>query len=237
MYKKILVTVILSLLVASSVFADRRKYVWTYQSATTLKDHAELEFYQTTKIDLTNSWEYRIELENGLTDNLDLAVYQIFSQEENAPFKWEAFQIRMRYRFVERGKFFLDPVFYLEYRKKTDGELQDKIEAKLLLGKDFSKSNFSINPVYEYKWNHGDAMNEIGLDVGISYSPSFKLSIGLESTTRYEMINNADNKTGSYFGPTISFASGSFYYTFGYAAGLTDDSNDARARLLIGISL
>lgn len=237
MYKKILTAVILSLLVATSVSADRRKYVWTYQSMTTAKDHAELEFYQTTKIDVTNSWEYRIELENGLTDNLDFSVYQIFTQKENAPFKWEAFQLRMRYRFVERGKFFMDPVFYIEYRKKTDGELQDKIEFKLLFGKDFSKGNLSINPVYEYKWNHGEAVTELGLDVAISYSPTFKWSFGLESTTRYEMIKNADNETGSYFGPTVSFASGSYFYTFGYATGLTDKSNDARVRLLIGISL
>lgn len=234
--KLILITMIL-LMAAPSLMADRRKYVWTYQFATIAADAAELEFYQTTKLDKTDSWEYRIEIEHGLTDRWDMSIYQIFAQEEGESFMWDAVQVRMRYKLARSGEYFVDPLLYLEYNRKIDLKKQNKFEAKLILGKDFERVNIAINPVYEFFWAPGDPVHEIGVDAGISYEVSYKLSLALESTSRIEYIKNADNQKSSYFGPTISVASGPIWYSFGYAWGLTDDSNDARARFLMGVDL
>jgi hypothetical protein len=51
------------------------------------------------------------------------------------------------------------------------------------------------------------------------------------------MLKKGNDETSSYFGPTFSFATGSVYYTVGYAWGLTDDSNDARVRFILGAHL
>lgn len=240
MFKKLILLALIVMIAVPAANADRRKYVWTYQPITIASGDAELEFYQTTKINEVDSWEYRIEVESGLTDRWDFSVYQIFAQKENTGLKWDAFQIRTRYRLSEPGTVLFDPVLYLEYRRKTDSETskKDKYEAKLLLGKDFENGNFSFNPVFEYfpGINDGDNIYELGLDVGLSYSPNYKVAFGLESTTRYEKEGDI-SETGSYFGPTVSYSSGKVWYTAGIAWGITDDSNNARARLLIGVGL
>jgi hypothetical protein len=237
MLKKTLLLALIIIMAVPVVNADRRKFVWTQQYVTIAPGAAELEFYQTTKLDELDSWEYRIEVETGLTPNTDFAVYQIFSQKEGESFKWDAFQIELRHKLAQPGEFFMDPLLYLEYKRKTDLKAQNKFEAKLVLSKDIEKTTIAINPVYEFFWAPGDPIHELGLDIGVAYASSYKFSFGFESTTRYEILKDEDNETGSYFGPTISFASGPMFYTFGYAWGLTDDSNDARARFIMGVEL
>ena len=237
MLKRIVILLLVTLFVAPSLFADRRKYVWTYQFATIAPGAAEMEFYQTTKISETDSWEYRIEIEHGLSPRWDLSVYQVFAQKQDEDFKWDAFQIRTRYKLAEAGKYFLDPLLYLEYRRKIDLSAQNKFEGKLILGRDFDRVNLAINPVYEFFWAPGDPLHELGLDLGLSYELSYKLSVGVESSSRSKFIDGLGDTQSSYLGPTISLATGSMYYTFGYTWGLTNDSDDARARFLMGVDL
>ncbi len=243
MFTKLLLLVLTIVMAVPSVQADRRKYAWTYQTTTLAPDATEFEFYSTGKQNsgTADSWEYRIEVEQGITPKFDFSVYQIFTQTEGASLKWSSFQFRSRYRFGLAGELSLDPVLYLEYRRKLDNQSgQNKLEGKLLLGKDFDKTNISINPVYEYMWASGyDSYQEIGIDAGFSYSPSFKLSLGIESSSRnvfYSDVNKED-KFETSLGPTISISSGHTYYTFGVLFGLNDKSDDTRFRLLMGIGL
>lgn len=237
MIYKLLLTALALLFLAPNLMADRRKYVWTYQTVTIPEGGTELEFYQTTKLDKTDSWEYRIEVEHGLRPGWDFSIYQIFSQKEDSSFKWDAFQIRTRYRLASPGTVMFDPILYLEYNRKTDLKAQNKAEAKLLLGHDFDKVNLSVNPVYEFFWAPGDPKHEIGLDIGLSYEFSYSFALGLESTSRVEYEKDKPRKESSYFGPTITYASGETWYTVGVAWGLNDTSNDARVRFIMGIGL
>lgn len=237
MSKKLIFVTILLAIFFSTAKADRRHYVWTYQTTTVPQGHSEFEFYQTTKLNEIDSWEYRVELEHGLSPQVDLAVYQIFSQKENSNFKWDAFQFRFRYRLTEPGTTFLNPILYLEYHRKLDLKEQNKIEAKFILGHDFDKINFSVNPVFEFFWAPKDPVYETGIDIGLSYSLNYSFSMGIESTSRQEFIKDADTEYSSYIGPTISYATESVFYTLGYAWGITDDSDDARARFIMGIGI
>ncbi len=237
MLKTALVTILSLLMAVPSLMADRRKYVWTYQYATIAPDATEIEFYQTTRLNIIDSWEYRIEIEHGLTPQWDLSVYQIFSQEEGEALKWNAVQVRTRYKLAGPGEFFLDPLLYLEYNRKINLKAQNKLEAKLILARDFSRWNIAVNPVYEFFWAPGEPVHEVGFDVAFSHELSYKLSIGVESTSRLEFVKNAADSKSSYLGPTICFASGSVFYTIGCAWGLTDDSDDARVRFLMGVGL
>ncbi|HWR83829.1 MAG TPA: hypothetical protein VN285_11055 [Candidatus Deferrimicrobium sp.] len=237
MYRQLISFVVTILLLSSSVSADRRKYVWTYQFATMAPGTAELELYQTTKLSATDSWEYRIEIEHGLTPRWDLSIYQIFTQKENEAFKWDAFQIRTRYKLAEQGRFLMDPLLYVEYHRKIDLKKQNKLETKLILARDFAKANVAVNPVYEFFWAPGDPVHEIGVDVGLSYELSFKYVVGIESSSRYEFLKGIEDEKASYLGPTVSYAAGPIWYSVGYAWGLTDESDDARVRFLMGIEL
>jgi hypothetical protein len=223
--------------ICPNLMADRRKYVWTYQFATIAPDDAELELYQTTQVAEKDNWEYRIEVEHGLTPRWDMSIYQIFTQDEGMPFKWDAFQVRTRYKLAELGEYPLDPLLYLEYKRSIELKEQNKLEGRLVLVRDFQKVNLSVNPVYEFYWAPGEPVHEPGLDAGLSYELGFKYVIGIESTSRFEIENGEVEKTSSYLGPTVSFASGPVWYTIGFTWGLTDDSDQARVRFLMGIEL
>jgi len=235
MPKQLIYISVLILIFISSTFADRRSYVWTYQYMTLPEGFTELEFYQTTKLSVLNTWEYRIEVEHGITDLLDFSIYQIFIQKDGEAFNWNSVQFRTRYRFGEAGQYFLDPLFYIEYNRKLDLTEPHKIETKLVLTKNINKFNFAINPVHEFFFDPGTE-HELGLDIGFSYEFSPKFILGIESTSRFEFEDNK-TKTGSYFGPTISFASGNWWYTIGTGFGITEESDDARVRFLMGIAL
>ena len=236
-FKKWILCTFLIITLISNASADRRRFVWTYEPILQVPDGVDLEFYQTTRIAETDSWEYRIEIEHGLSHRWDFSVYQIFDQKEGESFKWDAFQLRTRYRLSEIGTVPFDPVLYLEYRRKIDLKQQNKFEAKLLLGKNFDELTLAVNPVWEFFWAPSDPINEIGLDVGLAYSPSYRFSLGVESTTRHEFVKNFDDETSSYLGPVMSIASGPIWYSVGYVWGLNDNSDDARARFLMGIQL
>lgn len=235
MFKYFLYIFLVISIFVSSAYADRRSYVWTYQYMTMPEGFTELEFYQTTKLAQKDLWEYRFEVEHGLTDRWDFSVYQIFAQKEDEDFKWSAVQFRTRYRFGETGQFFIDPLIYLEYNRKIDLTAPNKVEAKVILAKTMKKFNLALNPLYELFFAPG-LKQELGMDVGFSYEFSPKFILGVESVTRLEFEDD-ETETGSYFGPTVSFASGKWWYTIGAAFGLTEDSDDARIRFLMGIEL
>lgn len=243
MFQKMLLLALAIMIAVPSVHADRRKYVWTYQTTTMAPDAKEFEFYTTGAENGTSAdnWEYKVEVEQGITSKFDIGIYQIFTQTEGASLKWDAFQFRGRYRLGLPGEVIFDPVLYVEYRRKLEHKAgQNKLEGKLLVGKDIEKINISANPVIEYMWAKDEfSYTEVGFDGGISYAPSFRFSIGLETTTRQYYYKDPDknNKYKTSFGPTVSFASGDSYYSFGVAWGMNDEADDAQFRFIMGIGL
>lgn len=234
--RKLLFILALTVLMATSSYADRRKYVWTYQYGTQAPSESELEYYQTGHLDNVDAFEYRLEFEHGLTPNLDFTVYQIFDQVEGDSFGWDATKLRLRYRLAQPGTFAMDPLLYLEYERPIDLKDQNAFEVKLVLSRDFSRTNLSLNPMYEIKWAPGKPTHEFGLDAGLSYDLSYAFSYGIESSTRIERENGV-SKSSSYLGPTVSFATGTVFYSFGYAWGVSDISEDGRFRFLMGVGL
>jgi hypothetical protein len=100
--KKVVMAVVLIFAVSSgAVQADQRSYVWTYEYMTLAEDHAELEYYQTAvtkdrQTDNSSDWQQQLELEYGLTDHLDAALYQVFDQKENDKMKYAGYFPSMR---------------------------------------------------------------------------------------------------------------------------------------------
>ncbi|UCD37620.1 MAG: hypothetical protein JSW54_12460, partial [Fidelibacterota bacterium] len=148
------ILMIMCLVPLAHVLADQRSYVWTYEYKTVARGEAELETYFTLsapEIDamegLTNV-EHRLELEVGMTDRFDFAIYQIFSQDFGSSLVYDGFQLRARYRFGERGKYFVDPLLYLEYKSNADFS-EREVEGKLILAKDFGRWNLAFNPILE----------------------------------------------------------------------------------------
>ena len=92
--------------------ADWRSYVWTYEYMTMRQDMFELEYYLTEQqphVDESkpNTWKHWAELEYGITNHWDVAMYQRFkhvNKKDTSTFEYDGFKVRTRYRIAEKNK-------------------------------------------------------------------------------------------------------------------------------------
>jgi len=233
----------MAMILASALFApnparaDRRSYVWTYDYQTKPPGGIELEHYlsaRTGDIDAVGqtAWEHRVELEVGLTNRWDVSIYQIFNQPPDGALRYDAFQLRTRYRIGEAGQYFADPLLYFEYRRAQDLTSPNKAEGKLILARDFQKLNVAINLIEEVAFAPGTEW-ETGYSAGMSFEPHPIVKIGAEA---FGQLATEEDKA-HYFGPTMSLARDGWFYTFGFGFGLNEHADDLRARAILGIDL
>jgi len=136
-------------------FADFRYYAWTYQFITMLPGETELEFYTNlSQSDLskpdTAKWKRQLEIETGLTKRWDFSIYFVESYKAtDGKTKFDEVKLRTRYKLLEKGKFFVDPLLYVEYKIQTDRSYPDKWETKLILAKDIGRLNVAVNIIPE----------------------------------------------------------------------------------------
>ncbi len=221
--------------IASYSYADVRSYVWTYEYMTMAKGRAEFEYYLATEVADTaksnvNTWKHWLELEYGITDHWDVAVYQMWKQKNTATTstsEYDGFKIRTRYRVGEKGRFFVDPLLYLEYIRNDDLSKPNVGEAKLILAKDIGSLNISYNQVIKRNLEkEGKTDHEYAAGISYRFLPAFKM--GIESKGNYA-------KEECSVGPTFSFVANKFWVSFGAVFGLNERSNDLLARMIVGI--
>ena len=218
-----------------SAFADSRSYVWTYEYQSLPKGMAEVEYYLATQVPDTakpevNTWEHWVELEYGITNHWDVAMYQMWKQKNTATSstsEYDGFKIRTRYRFGEKGQFFVDPLLYVEYIRDDDLSKPNVGEGKLILAKDMGNFNISYNQIIERNLEReGKTTYEYALGINYAFLPALKL--GLESKGTY-------NERESSIGPTISLASKRFWVSIGAVFGLNKRTDDVQARMIVGV--
>ena len=128
--------------------ADRRYYGETYTASIAPKGSLDLELWSTFHDAPRDGsapalWRHQIELETGLTDRWDVAVYNIWRQNQGESVQYEALQGETRYRLTEPGAWFVDTVLYLEVRKEFLEDRPLAIEEKLILSKDLGRLNLA----------------------------------------------------------------------------------------------
>jgi hypothetical protein len=223
------------LLACGEARADRRSYVWTYEYMTMPQDMMELEYYTTVIVpeqneSNVNTWKHWAELEYGITDHWDVALYQQFKQANGAgssEFEYDGFKVRTRYRIGEKNRYPVDPLLYLEYKRDDDLSAPHVLEAKIILAKDIDVFNVAYNQVIEQELEKGGE-TEHAYALAASYALHRRIKVGLESKGNY-------TEETYYLGPTISFLGGKFWAASGVVFGLNDHSDDVQARLIIGI--
>lgn len=232
----LVMAVMMAGLVGSS-HADRRSYVWTYESMTMPAGMAEGEYYLTAKIPDTgesdnSTWQHQVELEYGVMDNWDVSMYQVWEQsystEEESEFDYQGFKLRTRYKLSKTGEYFLDPLIYAEYIVNPNPDKADALEAKLVLAKDIGPLNMAYNQVIEQALE-GDSELEHGYAAGISYDVVAAVSLGLEAKGSYSEVEHA-------VGPVVSVETDKLWFSLGAAVGLNDNTDDLQVRLISGFS-
>jgi hypothetical protein len=235
---------LLSLIALSSVLiypskasADRRAYVWTYEYMTMPQGELELENYFDFRSPdwgnmSTSSWIHQVELEYGITDYWDLALYQVFSQNDTESYKYSRMKVRTRYRLFEAGLFIVDPLLYLEYQRPSNTSKPNLLEGKLVLARDFEQFNLATNFILEKELVAGSEW-ETGYALGGNYQFTPAFEAGLEITGNFD--SGSQNQT--HLGPTVSFASPKFFISAGALWGANDRSDDFRVRYILGLEL
>lgn len=231
----VLLVYIVCLNISHAAFADWRGYVWTYEYMTMPKGSTEIEYYLTEEQpDIEkgkpNTWKHYVELEYGITDHWDVAMYQRFKQsnkKDESEFEYDGFKLRTRYRIAEKNELPIDTLLYFEYIRDDDFDNPNVLEGKVILAKDIGDFNLSYNQIIKQKLE-SDTKTEHEYATGISYSVTPTFKAGVESKGNY-------TEGKYYIGPTLSWAPGKFWTALGVVAGLTDESDDMQARLIVGI--
>ena len=225
------------LLSASSVYADRRSYVWTYEYMTMLKGMWELETYVTTEVpnmhkSNINTVKSQLELEYGITDRWDVSMYQMWKfnnkRYENDS-EYDGFKLRTRYKIGEKGRFFVDPLLYFEFERNADFSEPNVGEAKLVLAKDIGDLNISYNQIIQRNLEReGKTEHEYASGVSYALTPMFR--VGIESKGNFPKEKYA-------LGPIISYTLKKVkaYVAVGAVFGLNDRTDDLQTRLIVGV--
>lgn len=221
-----------ALVLSANTWADQRPWVWTYGSAMMKPGEAELEHYLTVqspdwaKRETNLKTVHQAELEIGMSDRLDAAVYQVFSRTPGAPLDWDGFKVRLRYCLLPDAQAFAHPILYLEH--KNNSTLSETVwEAKLLLTQTFGPIDLAVNPVVEFEEDE----TEFELVAGFSVPLLDHLRLGGELRASEESL---------FLGPTLAHGGDGLWMALGAGwrldeADLGDTTHEVR--LIMGVQV
>jgi hypothetical protein len=236
---------------SQAAHADRRAYGTTYEAVTAPKGEIDVETWTTFAPEgeigggpSSRGVREMIELEYGITDHWDVALYNMVDMITSGETKsgYAGFKVETRYRPVDRGEWPIDPVFYLEFQQLFRGDANQKYEAKLILAKDIGNVNVAANLAFEEERTKDPSWNgEVEYAAGTSYALSPAWMIGAEVFGKAEKNDMDEIEHRSWIGPTLSWAgkgTGALrgvWVTLAGGAGLTSVSDDYYARLIVGL--
>src|SRR5437868_9947733 len=143
-------------ILAPAARADRRTMIRAYEYMTQPQGNLELEVWNDVEAPKDGGFDQaatlqRIELEYGLTDHWDLALYHVFRQGPGAPFSFDSWRLETRYRLFEKNVLPVDVELYLEVERPADFTEPFETEEKLILEKDFGRFALVANLVVQHK--------------------------------------------------------------------------------------
>jgi hypothetical protein len=201
------------------------------------------------------------ELEYGLTDRLEVALYFAFRQGGSATtplLRFDGLKQRVRYRFAELGEWPVDVGVYLEI-----AELHSEIELeeKLLLSRQLGPVDVAVNLWVEQEWyfQTREMKYVYNPTAGVTYEISPRLSVGAEYWARGRFDSGgsggssdggdaADTPTSAvhYAGPTLLLQAKKAWLSVGAYARLDQLGTGVRVgdpygklwvRTMVGIDL
>ena len=231
-----------ALLLAPAARADRRTMIRAYEYMTQPQGNLELEIWNDVEAPKDGGFDAavvtsRVELEYGITDHWDMALYHVFQQEPGASFKFDSWRLETRYRLFEQNVLPVDIILYLEAERPVDFSAPWEIEEKVILEKTFGRFALVGNIVGEQKPGHAGQGYAWEFDVGARYEVVPQLRLAAEFWTIRETVGG--NTEATYFlGPSISWATGKFWLQLGAGFGLGDESSGSTfVRSVLGINL
>jgi hypothetical protein len=196
--------------------ANERRFAFTYETMTASK--GTFEFEEQVLWERGSGFDtflFRQELEYGITDRLQLAVYFFdfeHAKEEGASStKWAGTGLEAIYQMTDPNKSSIGSALYGE-ALMNDSELE--LEAKLLLQKNLGPFIIAWNGILEAKWEDGyqQAVGVLEQTIGVSYQIRPAFSVGFEAKQEVAFEDWSHSEGNAVFvGPNVSFRKGRFF--------------------------
>jgi len=209
--------------------ADERLFTYTYEAEVLPKGGVEFEQWLTHRRGkedgVFSAWDFREELEFGLTEKLTSALYLNFrnTQTEDVPglsnqdkFEFKGVSSEWKYQLLNPNT---KPVGVLAYAEATYDGVEFELEEKLVLQKNFGeKWVLALNTTVEQKWEFeaGATERELGLELtgGLSYKLTPHWALGLEGRNARKFPDFDSEKSSAWFvGPALHYGSSKWWAT------------------------
>jgi len=218
--------IVIGLLAASALVvpshADERRFTYTYEPETLPAGAMEVENWVTlgTQRNSTvgqnhyNQWDFRQELEYGVTDRYAVSLYvneQATSFQDPATgaydssFDWKGVSLENRYNVLNPADHAVGLTLYLE--GTYSGE-EAELEAKLILGQRHGDWKWAFNLIHATDWedNLSKTEGELGASFGLARDLGKHWSVGLELRNETLVPDYKEfESTAVFLGPVVSY--------------------------------
>jgi hypothetical protein len=249
-----IITLALSLLIAlvsaGPALAGSRRFTYVYEVTTSPPGDVELENWVTWKTRKPDDHgfdqvDFRHELEFGITDKLQAAIYLAdwnyhrgMSAGERG-FTYSSSALELIYNFTNPVA---DPIGLAAYQEFQVGYRRFEWESKLLAQKNFGRLVVAYNATLEAEWE-GESLDEregeFQQSLGLSYEISPHLLFGAEALHEVAFPDWSQAERGKFFaGPNVSIRAGKYWGTLTALAQVTraGDEPDFQLRTIFGFS-
>ena len=238
--RKVLLLPLLALLVApAAAHAGKRNTVWAYPPGAGPKGAVEGEVWITGEKEDSDSptdLKYKVEIENGLTDDVSLDLYiAVLSQTPEQGLKFDGFQASVRANLLpDNLRSLVDLTGYFEIKRDVEWSNPWGFEAILIAGKAYGPFSWSVNLVAESELSSSAFETGTTEWKGIA-TAGYELTRSIWAGAEFVAAN--DKGTYEYsLGPTVSFGlTPKTWIAVGPQFGLNGDADKLKVRAIFGM--
>jgi len=197
-------------------------------------EEGELEFDFKNSTDFNGgktSFENSIGVGYGLSSRWFSELELEFEKESHDNYKAMAFTLESRWLFAEPGQNLIDSGIVLELEKSLQSGYADKVEAILMLQKNYDKFVHTANLILEQAI--GENSHDEGVEGGIQWSSKYRLDAkyqpGIEYYADFGELKESEpfSQQKHLVGPVLSGKISNVKYSVGVLAGISDAAPDA----------
>jgi hypothetical protein len=248
--RALILSLLIAVLATEPAFAGSRRFTYVYEVTTSPPGDVESEnwiTWKTRKPDdrAFNQVEFRHELEWGITDKFQAALYLAdwnyhrgMSAGERG-FTLNGSALELIYNFTNPVA---DPIGFSVYQEFQGGYHRFESESKLLAQKNFGRFVTAYNATLEAEWE-GEGLEEregeFQQSLGLSFEVNPHLLFGAEFVHEIAFPEWSEAEPGKFFaGPNVSFRRRNYWMTVTALAQLTHagDEPDFQVRTIFGFS-
>lgn len=255
--------------IVPSVLADERFFTYVYESEILPQGKWEFEQWLTLRQGHPKGdrnfnqsiWDFREEIEYGLTDKLSVSGYLNFREDQyvaqnkgfqdSSEFAFKGVSAEFKYQILSPNT---DAVGFALYFEPTYNGNEQELEYKAILSKNIGENwVIAANASFEQEWEHEEGKTEkesiVEFSAGAAYRITPHWSVGLEArhhSVSEGIIPGEDIGTSLFIGPNVHYGSANWWGTFSVLPQILGNPSDGginrsehqtvEGRLIVGVN-